>query len=84
MDSTHVNLSFRKLPKLEWDTKNNSAGSDFWPNSDPWLIKGILFLFSYTFGVRRSIDVLDKENQPGSEFSNFLTGSAALGHTEDA
>ena len=37
--------------------------------------KSIIFCF-HTFGVRRLIDVLDSENQPGS-------GSRALGFTED-
>ena len=40
-------------------------------------VKNLLFCFQ-TFGGRRSIDVLDSENQPGSG-----SGSRALGLTED-
>ena len=43
-------------------------------------IKIILFCF-HTFGVRRTIDVLDSENQPGSV--QIRTGSGALGLTGD-
>ena len=49
--------------------------------------KYILFCF-HTFGVRRTIDVLDSENQPGSVkiltgSSKIQTGSGYLGLTED-
>ena len=44
-------------------------------------IKSLLFCF-HTFGVRRTIDVLDSENQPGS--GKIRTGSGALGLTGDA
>ena len=40
-----------------------------------------LFFCFHTFGVRRSIDVLDPENQPGS--GKFRTGVGAKGLTED-
>ena len=43
-------------------------------------IKSLLFCF-HTFGVRRTIDVLDSENQPGS--GKIRTGSGALGLTGD-
>ena len=39
------------------------------------------FMFSYTFGVRRSINVPDPANQPVS--GKIRTGSWALGLTED-
>ena len=39
--------------------------------------------FSHTFGVRRSIDVLDTENQPGSGKIWTGSGSRALGLAED-
>ena len=42
--------------------------------------KSLLFCF-HTFGVRRTIDVLDLENQPGS--GKIQTGSGALGLTGD-
>ena len=42
--------------------------------------KIILFCY-HTFGVRRTIDVLDSENQPRS--GNIQTGSEALGLTGD-
>ena len=42
--------------------------------------KSLFFCF-HTFGVRRTIDVLDSENQPGS--GNIQTGSEALGLTGD-
>ena len=45
--------------------------------------KSLLFCF-HTFGVRRTIDVLDSENQPGSGSDKILTGIGALGRTEDA
>ena len=31
-----------------------------------------LFLCLHTFGVKRSIDILDPENQPGSSAKNFI------------
>ena len=37
-----------------------------------------------TVGVRRTIDVLDPENQPGSGSVRIRTGSGALGLTGDA
>ena len=37
----------------------------------------------YTFVVRRTIDVLDSENQPGSGSCKIRTGSGALGLTGD-
>ena len=43
-------------------------------------IKSLLFYF-HTFGVRRTIYVLDSENQPGS--GKIRTGSGALGLTGD-
>ena len=43
-------------------------------------LKILLFCFN-TFGGRRSIDVLDPENQPGSV--KIQTGSRALGPTEN-
>ena len=42
----------------------------------------LLFCF-HTIGVRRTIDVLDPENQPGSESGKIQTGSGALGYTVD-
>ena len=49
-------------------------------------IKSLLFCF-HTFGVRRTIDVLDSENQPGSGSAKIRTGSGtgsgALGLTGD-
>ena len=47
-------------------------------------IKSLLFCF-HTFGVRRSINVLDSENQPGSGSAFIQCGSwyRALGFTED-
>ena len=42
--------------------------------------KSLLFCF-HTFGVRRTVDVLDSENQPGSD--KILSGSGALGLTGD-
>ena len=44
--------------------------------------KSLLFCF-HTFGVRRTIDVLDSENQPGSGSVQIRTGSGALGLTGD-
>ena len=41
-------------------------------------IKSLLFCV-HTFGVRRTIDVLDSENQSG--FGKIRTGSGALGIT---
>ena len=42
------------------------------------------FLFSFLiFDVRRSIDVLDPKNQPGSDKIRTGSGSLALGLTED-
>ena len=43
-------------------------------------IESLLFCF-HTFGVRRTIDVLDSENQPGS--GKIRTGSGARGLTGD-
>ena len=43
-------------------------------------IKIILFCF-HTFGVRRTIDVLDSENQLGSGSVQIRTGSGAQGLT---
>ena len=42
--------------------------------------KGLLFCY-HTFGVRRIIDVLDSENQPGSGSGKIRTGSGAIGLT---
>ena len=44
-------------------------------------IERLLFCF-HTVGVRRTIDVLDSENQPGSGI--IRAGSGALGLTGDA
>ena len=41
------------------------------------MILKAFFLDFYTFGVRRTLDVLDLEIQPGS--GNIRTGSGALG-----
>ena len=41
----------------------------------------VFFFVVFIFCVKRSIDVLDPENQPGSGF--IRTGSGALGLTED-
>ena len=41
----------------------------------------ILLFCLHTFGVRRTIDELDSENQPGS--GQIRTGSGALGLTGD-
>ena len=53
-------------------------------NNDPSHTKLICF---HTFGVRRTIDVLDSENQPGSGSVQIRTGSesesGALGLTGD-
>ena len=43
-----------------------------------YYIKRLLFYF-HTFGVRRTIDVLDSENQPGSGSGYIRTGYGALG-----
>ena len=43
-------------------------------------IKSLLFCF-HTFGVRRTIYVLDSENQPGSGSVKIWTGSGSLGLT---
>ena len=47
-------------------------------------IKSLLFCF-HTFGVRRTIDVLDSDNQPGSGSGQIRngSGSGALGLTGD-
>ena len=45
-------------------------------------IKSLLFC-CHTFGVRRTIYVLDSENQPGSGSGKIQTGSGALGLTGD-
>jgi len=42
-----------------------------------------LLFCSHTFSVRRSIDLLDPENQPGFGSAKIRTGSGALGRTED-
>ena len=46
--------------------------------------KSLLICF-HSFGVRRSIDVLDLKNQPGSGkiWTGTGSGSGALGHTEE-
>ena len=44
--------------------------------------KSLLFCF-HTFGVRRTIDVLDPEKQPGSGKIWTGSGSRALGLAED-
>ena len=42
-------------------------------------IKSLLFCF-HTFGVRRTIDVLDSENQPESGSGKIRTGPALYGY----
>ena len=44
--------------------------------------KSLLLCFN-AFGVRRSIDVLDPENHPGSGSGLIVSGSGELGLTED-
>ena len=44
--------------------------------------ESLLFCF-HTFGVRRTIDVLDSENQPGSGSVQIRTRPGALRLTED-